>query len=114
MRSCARAPVVKGLLEVFETVANGAVDDGVADGRHDAPEDRGVDDLLHGNVLASGLFERLDQLLASLRVKRIGGTDLCDRLAPLLGGPSDEPVNDVGEVPGTAGTDHERHQGGRD
>src|ERR1019366_357047 len=112
--SSKRAVERQGFAKLVKTVADAAVNHGIADTGDNSPLDRGVDDHLDGDVLASGPTEGVGQLLNVSVVEGVGGADLGDGFVAFLGGVGDQLVDDLGEIPRPAGGHHERHEGGGD
>ena len=94
-------------LELVEAGADGAVDDGVADGGDEAAEHRGIDDHLHLDLLAGGVGEGGGQPVLLVVGERDGRADLGDGAVLLGGGPLDELGDDGGQVLAAAGADDE-------
>src|SRR6476659_2296260 len=115
-RGCSRGGGSEEALHLIEAAADGAVDDGVADGGHEAAEDGGVDDDLQLDLLAGGVGQGGGEAL--LLVVREGHGRAHLGHGPLLGGggPLDQAVDDRRQVAAAPGADDQGHElrgGGR-
>src|SRR3954447_16899431 len=94
-------------LDLFETGADGAVDDGVVDGSDGAAQDGRVHDHLHLHLFAGGVGQGGGQAALLVGGERDGRAHRGHRAVLLGGGPLDELGDDGGQVPAPAGAHDE-------
>ena len=86
------------LLGSVEPSRHRAVEDLVADPRHDAADDGGIDDHLDVHRAPRGLRQRLGEPLTLSVVERHGAANLGQRMVAFAGCPFGQRLNDVREL----------------